>query len=62
MDIIREQNKLITMQEELLNRIELYYLEEVPKDKEVQSIVYLEAKINRLKQRVSKEYKRIIGA
>lgn len=62
MDIMREQNKLITMQEELLNRIELYYLEEVPKDKEVQSIVYLEAKINRLKQRVSKEYKRIIGA
>lgn len=61
MDIIREQNKLITMQEELLNRIELYYLEEVPKDKEVQSIVYLEAKINRLKQRVTKEYKKIVG-
>ena len=62
MDIIREQNKLITMQEELLNRIELYYLEEVPKDKEVQSIIYLEAKINRLKQRVTKEYKKIVGA
>ena len=61
MDIIREQNKLITMQEELLNRIELYYLEEVPRDKEVQSIVYLEAKINRLKQRVTKEYKKIVG-